>query len=346
MLTNVEGEIMELDERKYKILDSIIKCYLETGEPVGSRTISKDSGLNLSSATIRNEMADLEEQGFIMQPHTSAGRIPTDKGYRLYVDRMMHNKYEEVDELKDLLIERVDKMDSLLRQIAKLLAVNTNYATVVSKPQYRTKKVKFIQITDIDPDQILLVIVIEGNVVKNKIVRIDDCLDKETILKLNIIFNTFLQGLDLSEINMTIIHKMKQQAGDYNQLISDILDAIATAIGEEDEVEVYTSGATNILKYPELTDTKKAVDLIEAFEEKDKLVELIESTSKNEETGIQVMIGKESEVTAMQDCSVVTATYEIQEGVFGKIGIVGPKRMDYEKVVSSLNSIMKQLEIF
>ncbi len=343
MLTNAEGEIMEIDERKYKILDSIIKRYLETGEPVGSRTISKDSGLNLSSATIRNEMADLEELGLIMQPHTSAGRIPTDQGYRLYVDRMMHNKYEEVEELKDLLIERVDKMDNLLRQIAKLLAVNTNYATVVSKPQYRTKKVKFIQITDIDPGQLLLVIVIEGNVVKNKIVRIDDCLDKETILKLNIIFNTFLQGLDLSEINMTIIHKMKQQAGDYNKLISDILDAIAGAIREEDEVEVYTSGATNILKYPELTDSKKAVDLIEAFEEKDKLVKLIESTSDGEKTGIEVMIGKESEVIAMQDCSVVTATYEIQEGVFGKIGIVGPKRMDYEKVVSSLNSIMKQL---
>lgn len=343
MLTNVEGEIMEIDERKNKILESIIRRYLETGEPVGSRTISKDSGLNLSSATIRNEMADLEELGYIMQPHTSAGRIPTDQGYRLYVDRMMHNKYEEVDELKDLLIERVDRMDSLLRQIAKLLAVNTNYATVVSKPHFRTKKVKFIQITDIDPDQILLVIVIEGNVVKNKIVRVDDCLDKETILKLNIIFNTFLQGLDLSEINMTIIHKMKQEAADYNQLISDILDAIAGAIREEDEVEVYTSGATNILKYPELTDSKKAVDLIEAFEEKDKLVELIESTSKDEETGIQVMIGKESEVAAMQDYSVVTATYEIKDGVFGKIGIVGPKRMDYEKVVSSLNSIMKQL---
>ena len=142
---------------------------------------------------------------------------------------------------------------------------------------------------------------------------------------------------------MTIIHKMKQEAADYNQLISDILDAIAGAIREEDEVEVYTSGATNILKYPELTDSKKAVDLIEAFEEKDKLVELIESTSKDEETGIQVMIGKESEVAAMQDYSVVTATYEIKDGVFGKIGIVGPKRMDYEKVVNSLNSIMKQL---
>lgn len=335
---------MVIDERKYKILDSIISNYLETGEPVGSRTISKDSGLNLSSATIRNEMADLEELEYIMQPHTSAGRIPTDKGYRLYVDRMMHNKYEEVAELKDLLIEKVDRMDSLLRQTAKLLATNTNYATVVSKPQFRTKRVKFVQITDMDPEQLLLVIVIEGNVVKNKIVRTDKCLGKDDILKLNIIFNTFLQGLDLSEINMTIIHQIKEQAGDYDQLISDILDAIGAAIREEEEVEIYTSGATNILKYPELTDSKKAVHLIEAFEEKDKIVELIESTADDEKTGIQVRIGKESDLVAMQDYSVVTATYEIQEGVFGKIGIVGPKRMDYEKVVSSLNAVMKQLE--
>lgn len=341
------GDDMELDERKYKILDSIIKNYLETGEPVGSRTISKDSGLNLSSATIRNEMSDLEDLGLIMQPYTSAGRIPTDKGYRLYVDRMMHDKYKEVDELKELLIERVDKMDSLLRQIAKLLADNTNYASVVSKPQIRTKRVKFVQITDIDPNQLLLVIVIEGNVVKNKIITIEEDLDKESILKLNIIFNTFLQGLDLSEINMTIIHQMKQQAGDFNQLVSDILDAIAQAISEEDDVEIYTSGATNILKYPELKDGRKTLELIEAFEDKAQITELISSSRNNEETGIQVVIGSETDATEMQDFSVVTATYEIEDGVYGKIGVVGPKRMDYEKVVNSLNSIMKQLdEIF
>ncbi len=335
---------MELDDRKYKILNSIIQHYLETGEPVGSRTISKDSGLNLSSATIRNEMADLEELGHIMQPYTSAGRIPTDKGYRLYVDKMMHDKYEEVDELKELLIEKVDKMDNLLRQIAKVLADNTNYATLVSKPQSRTRKVKFIQLTDIDPTQLLVVLVIEGNIVKNKIVKTEEFLDKESILKLNIIFNTFLQGLDLSEINLNIIQQIKQQAGNYNQLVSDVLDTIAKAIREEDEIKIYTSGATNILKYPELTDSKKAITLIEAFEEKDKLSELITLSENNSETGIQVMIGGETDLAEMQDYSVVTATYEIEEGVFGKIGIVGPKRMDYEKVVGSLNNIMKQLE--
>ena len=335
---------MELDERKYKILDAIILRYLETGEPVGSRIISKDSDLNLSSATIRNEMADLEDLGYIMQPHTSAGRIPTDKGYRLYVDHMMEDKVSEVNDLKELLIQKVDRMDNLLRQIAKLLADKTNYTSLVSKPQYRSKKVKFIQLTQLDASQLLVVIVIEGNVVKNKFVPMNEYLDKQSILKLNIIFNTFLQGLDLSEINMSIIHQMKEQAGSYNQLVSDILDSIAQAIKEEDEIKIYTSGATNIFKYPELTDKEKVTDLINALEEKEQLTELVTTIGSEDETGIQVMIGSETSVSAMQDCSVVTATYEIQEGVYGKIGIVGPKRMDYEKVVGALNTIMKQLE--
>lgn len=335
---------MELDERKYKILDTIIQTYLETGEPVGSRTISKNSGINLSSATIRNEMADLEDQDYIMQPYTSAGRIPTDKGYRLYVDRIIEEKTGEIDELKALLIQKVDRMDNLFKQIAKLLADITNYASVVSKPQYRTRRVKFVQLTEIDENQLLVVIVLEGNIVKNKIVRINGYLDKESTLKLNLIFNTFLQGRDLAEINLDIIQQMKQQAGNYNQLVSDILDVIAQAIREEDEIEIYTSGATNILRYPELTDSKMAVNLIEVFEEKDELTKLILTPSIDEDTGIHVMIGKETEMSSMEDCSVVTANYEIKNGVFGSIGVVGPKRMDYEKVLGSLSSIMKQLE--
>ena len=128
---------MDLDERKTKILNAIIQTYLDTGEPVGSRTISKFTDLNLSSATIRNEMADLEEMGFILQPHTSAGRIPSDKGYRFYVDNMMKDKIAQVDEMKELMIEKADKVDQLLKQVAKLLAVNTNYASLITTPQYK-----------------------------------------------------------------------------------------------------------------------------------------------------------------------------------------------------------------
>ncbi|WOO36656.1 heat-inducible transcriptional repressor HrcA [Anaerocolumna sp. AGMB13020] len=336
---------MELDERKLKILQAIIRNYLETGEPVGSRTISKYTDLNLSSATIRNEMADLEELGYIIQPHTSAGRIPSDKGYRLYVDTLLEDKTHEVEEMKELILEKAGKLDQLLKQVARLLADNTNYTTLVTKPQYRSKKVKFIQLTEVDATHILAVILVEGNVVKNKIIEVTECLNKEIILKLNIVFNTFLQGLDLTEINMSLIQKMKEQAGNYNMLVSHILDAVAEAISEEDDVEIFTSGATNILKYPELSDVDKVMELIDTLEEKEQLSDIIINKLEAPESGgIQVYIGSETPVKSMKDCSVVTATYQIEEGVYGKIGIIGPKRMDYERVVNILHTLMAQLD--
>lgn len=339
---------MELSERKVTILQAIIRTYLETGEPVGSRTISKDSNLNLSSATIRNEMSDLEEMGYIIQPHTSAGRIPSDKGYRWYVDTLMSERTKEIVNIQNDLKDKADKIDLLLQYVAKLLATDTNYTSMVSKPRYMHKKIKFVQLTDVDEQQILAVIVIEGNVIKNKLINIIDKVDKEIILKLNIILNTYLQGLDITEINMQIIGQMKQQAGVYANILSDILDVVSEVISEVDNVEIYTSGATNILKYPELSDREKASELLYTFEEKKQLTQLIDDKlSEEENRGIQVYIGDETPVASMKDCAVVTATYEIEEGVYGKIGIVGPKRMDYDKVVDKVQNLMTQLdEIF
>jgi heat-inducible transcriptional repressor len=336
--------MQDLDERKLKILQAIICNYLETGEPVGSRTISKFTDLNLSSATIRNEMADLEELGYIIQPHTSAGRIPSDKGYRLYVDMLLKDKVQEVEDMKMLLLEKADRLESLLQQVAKLLAVNTHYTTMVSTPQYK-KKVKFIQLTEVDENQLLAVIVFERNIVKNKIIRIATSLNKESLLKLNIIINTFLQGLDLGEINLPVISQMKDQAGDYRTIVNDILDAIMQAVSEEEDIEIFTSGTTNILRYPELSDREKACDLLYTLEEKKALTEFIQDKMEDEENrGIQVYIGDETPVESMKECSVVTATYEIEEGVYGKVGIIGPKRMDYQKVVNTLQSLMAQLD--
>jgi len=339
--------VHELDDRKLTILKAIIKNYLETGEPVGSRTISKLTDLNLSSATIRNEMSDLEDMGYIFQPHTSAGRIPTDKGYRLYVDILLCDKSRELDNMKDILIEKADRLESLLQQIAKILAANTNYTTMVTTPQYK-KTVKFIQLTDIDLDQLLVVIVFEKNLVKNKIINLPTPLSKEIVLKLNIILNTFLQGLDMSSINLPIISKMKEQAGEYREVVNNILDAIVQAVNEEEDFKIFTSGATNILKYPELSDAEKASELLYTLEEKKLLSSLIlDKMDAEESRGIQVYIGNETPIEAMKDCSVVTATYEIEEGVYGKVGIIGPKRMDYEKVVGTLKNLMAQLdEIF
>lgn len=337
---------MDLDERKVKILNAVIRNYLETGEPVGSRTISKYTDLNLSSATIRNEMSDLEELGYILQPHTSAGRIPSDKGYRFYVDHLMQEKEREVTDMKQFVIEKTEKMEQVLKQMAKLLANSTNYATLVSAPSYNQTKIKFIQLTNVDEEHILAVIVMNNNMVKNQMVDVDGALDNETLLKLNLLLNSSLNGLALNEINLGMISKLKEQAGSHSTIVSDVLDALAQILNENEDLQIYTSGATNILKYPELSSAENATNLLSAFEEKDELISLVtESLSDQEnETGIQVYIGNETPVQTLKDCSVVTATYDLGDGVKGTIGIVGPKRMDYENVVDSLKNLKAQLD--
>ncbi len=335
---------MELDERKTVILKAIIKNYLETGEPVGSRTISKYTDLNLSSATIRNEMADLEELGFIVQPHTSAGRIPSDKGYRFYVDSMMQEHEKEVEQLKDVLLEREEKLDHMLKQAAKLMAVNTNYATMVTAPRNSRNTIKFLQLSRMDDAHILAVIVIEGNVIKNTVIDVEEALNDETMLKLNILLNTHLNGLSAEEINLGLISSLKQQAGMYGPIIAEVIDAVAETIKEDEDLEIYTSGTNNIFKYPELSDNQKASDLINAFEEKQLLTQLIDDTNEEGSDEIKVYIGEESPIQTMKDCSIVTANYEFGDGMRGMIGIIGPKRMDYDKVVGTIKTIKSQLD--
>ena len=209
---------MELNERKQKILEAIIQNYMETGEPVGSRTVSKYADMNLSSATIRNEMSDLEEMGYILQPHTSAGRIPSDKAYRLYVDTMLKNKNAEVEEMKGLLVEKADKIDLLLKQVAKLLADNTNYTTMVTKPKYQHKKIKFIQLNQIVDGQLLVLVVLDNNHVNNKFINLEEPLAEDIVSQMNFLINTALNGLDFTEINMAMMQKIKEQAGAYGDL--------------------------------------------------------------------------------------------------------------------------------
>ena len=301
----------ELSERKLKILQAIIKNYLETGEPVGSRTISKYTDLNLSSATIRNEMADLEELGYILQPHTSAGRIPSDKGYRLYVDMLMEQKEQELSEMQDQMLEKADKMDQLLKQAAKVLANSTNYATLVSSPMNNRNRIKFIQLTMVDEEQMIAVIVLDGNVIKNKIIHVDEPINNENLLKLNMLLNTTLNGMSIEEINLGLIARLKEGAGIHSEVVGNVLDAVADVIQVDEDMQIY----------------------------------LVTQTLSNEEnTGIQVYIGDEAPVKTMKDCSVVTATYELGDGVKGTIGIIGPKRMDYENVLKSMKRLQSELD--
>ena len=335
-----------LDERKKKILKAIIRTYMETGEPVGSRTISKYADLHVSSATIRNEMSDLTDMGYIIQPHTSAGRIPSDKGYRLYVDELMKEKEEEIAEIRDLMIAQTDKMDKVLKKVARVLASNTNYAAMVTVPQYSGSTVKFIQLSRVNPQQLVAVVVTDNNVIRNQIIELDEEMDDETILKLNLLLNTNLNGVPIQDINLGMIARLKGQAGMHSSVVATVLDAVAATISvDRDDMEIYTSGATNIFKYPELADKSKASELISAFEEKQELADLVkEHMSDSDNNGLSVYIGEEMPIKTMRDCSVVTATYELGQGMKGTIGIIGPKRMDYENVVDSLKSLKVQLD--
>lgn len=337
---------MELDDRKIKILKAIIKNYMESGEPVGSRTISKLPNLSLSSATIRNEMSDLEDMGYIIQPHTSAGRIPTDKGYRFYVDEILRDKQIEVAQLKSDMTKRVDKLEVILKQLAKIIATNTNYAAMISGPNYHQNKIKFIQISRIDFQKVLVVTVVEGNIIKNKIVNLNREISDKDIFNLNLLINTSLNGLAIEEINLNIISKLKKDASS----LSDIVDIILTQMAEDftneaNDLQIYTSGTTNIFKYPELSDGEHASMLLDAFEEKVKLKKIFDDVNASEsENGIQVYIGEELPIQNMKNCSVVTANYELGQGIRGTIGIVGPKRMDYEKVLKTIQTVMSQID--
>ncbi|MEE0955922.1 MAG: heat-inducible transcriptional repressor HrcA [Eubacterium sp.] len=339
---------MELDERKRTILTAIIQTYLETGEPVGSRTISKYTNLNLSSATIRNEMSDLEEMGYIIQPHTSAGRIPSDKGYRLYVDELIRSKDEEINNVKDVMFKKTDRLEKILKQIAQGLARRTNYATMISGPSIHTNEVKFIQLSRLNSKQLIAVIVAKGNIMKNSILDLDEPIKDDEILKLNILLNTELGGRTIGEINLETIAKMKQQAGVYGSVIGKVIDAVGEALQpEEDDIPIYVSGQTSIFDYPELANSNTARELISTFEDKKELQELMQESdidSDDDGSGIRAYIGNETPLGNMQDCSVVTADYDLGSGIKGKIAIVGPRRMDYKNVVENLKTLKSELD--
>ena len=238
----------------------------------------------------------------------------------------MEEKEQELNDMQEQMLEKADKMDQLLSQAAKVLANNTNYATMVSAPVNNANKIKFIQLSNVDEEQLLAVIVLGGNVIKNKIITMDEQLSNENLLKLNMLLNTSLNGMSIEEINLGLIARLKEQAGIHSAVVSDVLDAVADAIQVDDGMHIYTSGATNIFRYPELS-------------------ELVTQTLAQEDnTGIQVYIGDETPVQTMKDCSVVTATYELGEGMKGTIGIIGPKRMDYEHVLKSLKKLQSELD--
>lgn len=335
---------MALNDRKIQILQAIINNYIETAEPVGSRTIAKKYNLGISSATIRNEMSDLEEMGFILQPHASSGRIPSDMGYRLYVDHLMQKKElgeEEQRYLQSVISRDISQIDFLMEETAKALSILTNYTTIISEPKGQRTRIKQIRLIPLDSASVLLVIATEGNFIKNHVIKMGCVPTEDKIFDIGICLNRLLQGCALREIDTPLVARMQEELWEYRELLPPILKAIETTMRSAEKVQLHMSGTKNILAFPEFADIQKAKSLFQALEEKDVLVTLLEESKHND---LQVLIGSENTVQSMQDCSVITATYKMGDNTRGTIGIVGPTRMDYSQVISVLNGMVQNIE--
>ncbi|MNM44700.1 Heat-inducible transcription repressor HrcA [compost metagenome] len=339
---NKRGDTMAIDERKIKILQAIISDFINTGEPVGSRTLAKKYELGISSATIRNEMADLEELGYLEQPHTSAGRVPSSKGYRLYVDKLM--SYEKLSLDEELMIKKyiIDtalfEVDSILKQVSSLLSELTRLTCVVKAPSVRKSSMKSAQLIPIDIINILCVIVTDSGVVKNRLLKINKPLSIETVTKINNILNDRLVNLSIEEINLEVINRLTHELKGFDEILNGVLALLYETLKSSDSSEVFMEGTTNIFNYSEYNDIDRAKEILQLLYNKDTVNQLIST-----DHGISIKIGDENFLPQAKDCSIISAEYILGETALGTVGLIGPKRINYSKVISIMAEVMKEL---
>lgn len=330
---------MELNERKLNILKAIVKDYIETAEAVGSRTISKKHDLGVSAATIRNEMADLEELGYLIQPHTSAGRVPSEKGYKLYVDLLMSQNELRDDEkllIEQCLEKNVNHIKDLIHETSKLLSQLTNYTTVaVTKSLVNQSVIKHIQLVGMGDHKILLIVVTDKGDIKNANLLTNINLDQS---KLNLISDNLtnkLSGKSITELDNRLIAFIKYEISEYSAFIDELVSALNFNISEED-LSVSLNGATNIFSYPEFNDIIKAKSFLNMLEKKETITSMVRSKGIQKDN-INIIIGSDNDCELAKDCSIVTATYNIDKDLVGRISFIGPTRMDYARIYSIVN---------
>ncbi|MGI6193249.1 MAG: heat-inducible transcriptional repressor HrcA [Christensenellales bacterium] len=334
---------MRLDERKLRILRTIIDDYVMTATPIGSRTISKRSELGLSSATIRNEMSDLEEMGFLEQPHTSAGRVPSEKAYRFYVDTMMKAgelSEDEIAFMRSYFDSRMTEAEEVVHRTAKLLSDLTDYTAMVMSPELKTVIVKHIQLVPVTSGRALAVIVTDAGLVRDSFIAIPPNCTATDLERLSNMVTARVRNMPLAEAVEALKRGAGEEMDEQRSTFTSVADAIAHDITREASRGVVLGGATNLLKHPEYLDFEKASSMLAVFETKEQLYRILSKAAKMEFT---VTIGSENELPEMQSSSVVTATYKISGKPVGSFGVIGPIRMDYAKVITVLNQMGKTL---
>lgn len=339
--------MVEMDNRKQKILEAVVLDYIETAEPVGSRTISKKYNLGVSSATIRNEMADLEEMGLIEQPHTSAGRIPSDAGYRYYVDYLMtKNSIQEEAKrvISEAIVSKRRQVEEVVQESLKILAETTNCTTVMMLSDEKgAETLQLLQLLLVEPGKALMVIITEGDQIENRFLKVPETMTREDLDLVSVMINQNLRGLPVENWQRHVLENIFQSLSHQRQVVDEALKMLSSIlnIDHKDNKKIYLNGGLNMLTQPEFKDVNKVKNLLQSLQQQEILDRIM---GDGEGMGISVKIGAENELEEVKDCSVIVANYKVKGETVGKVGLIGPTRMDYSTAVSMLDGLAQALE--
>lgn len=335
---------MQMDERKKKILRAIVQDYITTAEPVGSRTIARKFDLGISPATIRNEMADMEELGLIEQPHTSSGRIPSDAGYRYYVDCLMEHPKLSKDEkgvIERETLKGIAEIQEVISHTSKLLSQLTHLTSIVVGPQKGKSSFSQMHFLPYQPGQAIMVIVKENGAVENQIVDIGENVTAEELQRIATVFNQKMRGHSLSEVRRSLLHEIYSELTRQRSLIDNALELLSVVLNNsgDEPNKVYLGGTLNMLNQPEFQDVEKIRNLFQIFEEGEQIKKVLHPAAG----GLTVTIGGENSLKELQDCSVISATYRVEGEALGMIGLIGPTRMDYSRAIAMVDYMTRTL---
>lgn len=326
---------MELNERSLNILESIVEGYIASGEPMGSRTIAKQQKMPLSPATVRNVMADLEEMGYIISPHTSAGRVPTDKGYRFYVDTLLQVRNLSAKERHNIELQCQGgnlRTQELLKQAGRILSNMSSYTGIVLAPRFTSTTFRHIEFLPLSQGRLLVIFVSQSGLVQNKIIELDgDMPAARELEQITSYLNNSLCGLTIQQVRAQIVEQMQQEKALYDQLFKQALTLSDKVFSAEMEDDVIIEGAANVLNQPDFSNLDCMKRLFQAFEQKNNLIRLLDKSQQAE--GVQIYIGSQSEYQEFEGCSLITANYSNGKQILGSLGVIGPSRMAYSQVV-------------
>ncbi|MGE5474482.1 MAG: heat-inducible transcriptional repressor HrcA [Ignavibacteriales bacterium] len=334
---------MILDDRKLKILQAIVEDYVLTGDPVGSRTVAKKYILGMSPATIRNDMADLEEMGFLQQPHTSAGRVPSDQGYREYVNKLMHAKNLteiEAEKVKEKLATVFTDIDHLVKLTSNVISQITNYTTVAITPQLKKTSIKHLQFVPIDKAKILLVLITNIGTIKNLTIKVNKEYDSDFLHLVSNVLNEKFKDFPLQNFDSAVWDQVEKTTRIEKDVLIPIYETLKESLNSSDSNDIFLDGTSNIFNFPEFNDVSKAKEFLQVLDEPDFLIRLL---SNENDKKINIRIGSENQCNEIKNCSLITTSFWSGEKLLATIGVIGPTRMDYAKVVACIEYLRNEM---